>query len=111
MLQYKAVYPGTLELLKEDIIPMKLSAISSRGSKKDFFDLFYLLEQYSLKQMICLFNKKFKTDNTFHLFKSLTYFEDADEEPNPIQIEKKKWSEVKIVIANEANNFLRDNSI
>jgi predicted nucleotidyltransferase component of viral defense system len=32
----------------EDIAAMKLAAITNRGTKKDFIDLFFLLKQYSL---------------------------------------------------------------
>jgi hypothetical protein len=38
----------------EDIIPMKLGAVSGRGAKKDFWDIAELLDNYSIKQMIDL---------------------------------------------------------
>ena len=36
----------------EDIIPMKLEAMATRGVKKDFWDINELLNHYSLPQMI-----------------------------------------------------------
>lgn len=36
----------------KDISAMKLSAITGRGTKKDFVDLSFLLEKYSLKQIM-----------------------------------------------------------
>ena len=39
----------------EDIIPMKLSAIAGRGSKKDFYDIYFLLDTFTLSQMFDLF--------------------------------------------------------
>ncbi len=36
---------------------MKLNAIAGRGSKKDFIDLYFLLNEYSLKQMLDFYIK------------------------------------------------------
>ena len=35
----------------EDIMAMKLAAITKRGSKKDFVDIYFLLKEYSIQQM------------------------------------------------------------
>ncbi len=91
----------------EDIIPMKLSAIAGRGSKRDFYDIFYLLRIYSLKQMFDLFEKKFPTVNTFYVVKSLTYFEDAELEANPQTIEPVDWEEIKHTIIANVNAFAK----
>ena len=58
----------------EDIIPMKLSAVAGRGSKKDFYDIFYLLDMYGLEQMLSLFETKFPQTSKFHILKSLSFF-------------------------------------
>lgn len=44
---------------ERDIIAMKIDAASSRGSKKDFIDLYFLLEKYSLDELVGFFEKKF----------------------------------------------------
>lgn len=98
---------GIRMLSIEDIIPMKLSAISGRGSKKDFYDIYYLLGQYSLKQMFDLFEQKFVNANKFHVIKSLTYFEDAEIEPNPITIEKTNWVKIKKAITTHVNEYIK----
>jgi len=98
---------GIRMLSIEDIIPMKLSAISGRGSKKDFYDIYYLLGQYSLKQMFDLFEQKFVNTNKFHVIKSLTYFEDAEIEPNPITIEKTNWVKIKKAITTHVNEYIK----
>ena len=67
---------------------MKLSAVAGRGSKKDFYDIFYLSKSYSFDKMFELFKKKFPNTNEFHIFKNLTYFEDAEIEPSPQIAEK-----------------------
>ncbi len=97
---YKLLKPpilmdGIRLLSVDDIIPMKLSAIGSRGSKKDFYDIYFLLRAYSFKEMFQLFEQKFPSVNYFHILKSLTYFDDAENELNPNTIEKISWLNVK----------------
>ena len=79
----------------EDIGSMKLSAIAQRGSKKDFFDLFFLLKEFNLEEMFRNFQKKFPGTDLFHITKSLIYFDDADPEPDPVLVRKISWVEVK----------------
>ncbi|MBU0765820.1 MAG: nucleotidyl transferase AbiEii/AbiGii toxin family protein, partial [Bacteroidetes bacterium] len=100
---YKLINPpiiadGIRLLSKEDIIPMKLSAIANRGSKKDFYDIYFLLFEYSLKEMLKFYEIKFTNHNYFHVIKSLTYFEDAEKEINPKVIKDCRWQEVKKMI-------------
>jgi predicted nucleotidyltransferase component of viral defense system len=89
-----------------DIIPMKLSAIANRGAKKDFYDIYFLLNSMSLKEMLDLFSRKFPNINHFHLLKSLTYFDDADEDANPKIFTKINWEQVKTKIENVTNELL-----
>ena len=85
---------------------MKLSAIGNRGSKKDFYDIFFLLKEYSLKDMFVLFGQKYPNTNQFHIIKSLTFFVDAEKELNPKTITKVKWEEVKKEIIKQAKTML-----
>ena len=76
---------------------MKLEAISSRGSKKDFIDLYFILEQLSLEKLLKLFDRKYKgiNYNKMHLLKSLAYFKEAEEEPMPKMIKNISWKNIK----------------
>jgi len=65
---------------KEDIAAMKLNAISGRGSKKDFVDLFFLLKEYSLSEMLRFYKEKYPEGSEFLVLKSLSYFDDAEQE-------------------------------
>jgi len=87
-----------------DIACMKIDAISARGSRKDFIDLYVLLEQYPLKDMLHLFEEKYTGIhfNTLHLLKSLSYFDDAETEPLPIMLRPITWEQVKNKITLEA---------
>lgn len=82
-----------------DIAPMKLKAIAQRGSKKDFFDIYFLLQQMSLEEILRLFREKFKQHEIFHIVKSLTYFEDAEQSADPRVFDKKvTWPKVKFFV-------------
>lgn len=79
-----------------DIVPMKLDAITGRGDKKDFFDLYYLLDKYDLAQMLRLFSEMYPHSTLFHVIKSLTWFADADpQSPPEVMDEKVTWERVK----------------
>lgn len=82
-----------------DIAPMKLKAIAQRGSKKDFLDIYFLLQHLPLETMISLFQQKFKMYEIFHIIKSLTYFEDAEQFADPDVFDKSvSWEKVKTLI-------------
>jgi predicted nucleotidyltransferase len=81
-----------------DIAAMKLNAIVGRGSKKDFIDLYFLLQTYSLQEMISFFNKKFADGSEFMVLKSLHYFDDADLEEMPEMTNPIHWDEIKAKI-------------
>lgn len=80
----------------EDIVAMKLDAITGRGSKKDFYDLFFLLQHYSIDELFSFYTEKYPHQTTFHVARSLTYFDDADIQPSPIVFDKTiTWETVK----------------
>jgi hypothetical protein len=71
------------KLSKEDVAAMKLNAIYGRGSKKDFIDLYFLLKEFSLPEMIDFYLEKYFDGSKFMMIKSLTYFLDADLDQTP----------------------------
>lgn len=85
----------------KDIAAMKLNAITGRGSKKDFIDLYYLLRMYSLSQMLDFYSDKYPESSIFMVLKSLSYFEDAELEAMPRMLEKNNWNAVKQKITAE----------
>ncbi len=65
----------------EDIACMKLSAILSRATNKDYIDLYYIFQEYDFKKIIAFCEKKFKDVDINLILKSLIYFEDVTIEP------------------------------
>jgi hypothetical protein len=90
-----------------DIACMKLSAVASRGTKRDFVDLYVTSKQYSLAQLLTWFKQKYPDVNhsLTHLLKSLTWFEDADKEPMPDMLAPLSWDDVKGFFRSEASRL------
>lgn len=85
----------------KDIAAMKLSAITNRGTKKDFIDYYFLLKHFSLENLIDLYRQKYTDAQLFTSIKSLTYFEDAEGDPMPDMIFPVDWNDVKTTIGLE----------
>ncbi len=99
-------YPLLHELVKmdhfqlasvTDIACMKITAISSRSSKKDFVDIFTILKTHTLEEILTAFSVKYKgvDYNKMHILKSLIYFEDADTDPDPDFMQPMNWEFIK----------------
>jgi predicted nucleotidyltransferase component of viral defense system len=80
-----------------DIAAMKMHTICGREKKKDFFDLYALLQLYSWDQLLIWFKQKYGESQLFFLWKSISYFSDADEDVdiNGIGPYSISWEDVK----------------
>jgi hypothetical protein len=91
-----------------DIGRMKLMAIGSRGSKKDFVDLFCLTRDViSLESLIATAEGEAKDIRYSRLLflKGLVDFEEADREPDPMMVWKKPWDEIKQALRDEVRRI------
>lgn len=93
---------------KEDIVAMKLKTIMNRGAKRDFYDIYFLLEEFTVEQMLALFERKYQNIEVLAIYKSLGYFEDAEEQENPVLLKNKSltWQQVKQRIIKETAKLL-----
>jgi hypothetical protein len=91
-----------------DIACMKVSAIASRGTKRDFVDLYLCAERFGLKEILRLFNQKYAQTHLsrIHILKSLTYFADAEKDPMPHMLVKLEWDRVKHFFLHETPRLL-----
>lgn len=81
-----------------DIACMKIDAISGRGSRKDFIDLYFIIKRgYRLKNLLKYFSRKYSSINynLLHIKKSLIYFKDAEKDPASMMLKKVRWLSVK----------------
>jgi len=91
---------------KKDISAMKLAAITGRGTKNDFIDIYFLLKEFSLHQMIEFYKQKYSDGSVFLVLRSLSYFEDADNEPMPEMFVKTDWESVRKSISKALKNYI-----
>lgn len=82
----------------KDIAAMKLNAITNRGCKKDFWDYAELLKTYSRDDMLSFFSSKYSNDSLWNVEKSLTWFDDAENDPDPRDLRGRSWEEIKRVV-------------
>lgn len=81
----------------EDIAARKLNVIAGDGTRsKDFIDIYFLLKQYSVKEILDFYSIKYKTRNLLHIIKSLNYFEDIDTHDWPEMLLEKDLSLSKV---------------
>jgi predicted nucleotidyltransferase component of viral defense system len=67
------VVDGNIKIAsKKDIIGMKLLTIMERNRAKDYVDIAYLLQEYTLKEMFDIYKWKYNTDNIYNVKVALT---------------------------------------
>ncbi|TAK35720.1 MAG: hypothetical protein EPO28_14320 [Saprospiraceae bacterium] len=99
---------GMRLLSTQDIGAMKLAAVAGRGRKRDFYDLYFLLQQYSLPELMRFYLQKFDDGSEFMVVRSLTYFEDASQDEEVTLLKGKvKWDAVKMAISREVKKHYR----
>jgi hypothetical protein len=75
---------GIRMLSQQDICAMKLNAIQNSGQRlKDFIDIYFLLEHFSIKQMLEFYSKKYPIMNPVIALRAITYFDDIDPNIDP----------------------------
>jgi len=93
-----------------DIAGMKIAAIASRGTKRDFVDLYFICKETApLDKAIRLYERKYKnlTTTAIYIMKSLVYFDDAEPEEMPQMLKEVEWVEIKRYFEKEVKKLAR----
>jgi predicted nucleotidyltransferase component of viral defense system len=91
-----------------DIAAMKIQAILGRGKKKDFWDLYELLQHYSLQQIIDWHKQKYPSQMlAISIPNAISYFVDADESETPVSFKNQTWETVKKGIQLAVREYLK----
>lgn len=97
--QQSYLWFGNVRVLDQrDIAVMKIIAISQRGRKRDFLDLYwYIQHQEPLVDILLRLPKQYPTvaHDYNHILKSLVYFTDAELDPMPQLYFSAVWPKVK----------------
>ncbi len=103
-------YPWIDEMIRQDnlrlaspkdIAAMKINAIEGRGTRKDFVDIYFLLEHYSLSEILTFYQTKYPEHSQFRALLSLSYFDDAEMQPMPKMLMPVEWDTMKKKILDE----------
>jgi hypothetical protein len=85
-------------LSAKDIAAMKLNAITGNGTRvKDFVDVYFLLKQFRLEEMLDFYKTKYQQDDALMILRSLVFFDDVDlaEWPRLIREPRLTFDQVK----------------
>jgi hypothetical protein len=99
--EYPQLYPdATVEGVRlvslPDLSAMKVNAVINRDSKKDFADLLSLHDHgLSLSTALDNFCRKYGDSGRFLALRSLIWFDDAEEEPDPIFLNGRIWAAIR----------------
>jgi len=91
----------------EDIALMKMDALLSRANRKDFYDLYFICQNVSLRQLFNQASQKYPSVRDFEVqvVKRLVYFESADHDPEPNLIKPTAWKTVKNYFTEQAQEI------
>lgn len=106
---------GSVRVLSPlDIAVMKIIAISQRGRKRDFFDLYWCANNIEpIEDIIKRLKIQYPSvaHDYHHILKALIYFEDAEQDPEPEIYFDADWEKVKKFFIKEipliANRLIR----
>lgn len=100
---------GTVNVLRPlDVAVMKIIAVSQRGKKRDFFDLYWCAHHLeSLEKIMSRLAKQYPSvaHDYHHIIKSLAYFEDAENDPPLILHFDVSWDKVKKFFTEEVEKL------
>jgi len=103
---------GSVRILNPlDVAVMKIIAISQRGRKRDFFDLYWCVKNLEpLPDILRKLKKQYPAvaHDYHHILKSLVYFTDAESDPEPEIYFKATWKEVKSFFNSEIPKVMKE---
>ncbi|MFW9914510.1 MAG: nucleotidyl transferase AbiEii/AbiGii toxin family protein [Candidatus Thorarchaeota archaeon] len=96
-----------------DIALMKLVSIAQRGARRDFVDLYYILqnEKWLLKSLLTQIPEKYPQIDfpSYHFIRALGFFDDAERDP-PLQMldEEYRWEKIVSFFKEESKSLIKN---
>jgi len=110
LLEPAAVYRGVRIASLLDIALMKIIAISQRGRRRGFVDLYAICQaHYPLQDILRRLPEKYPSLSypTYHLLRALSYFADAEKDPPLQMLAGCSWREVKAFFTKQAREMAK----
>ena len=90
-----------------DIGLMKLDAIAGRGTRKDFYDLYFIASRISLDELFARSSARYPESRSFgmRVLTALVDFGIADQQDEPTMLQPVEWDRVKAFFVTEARRL------
>lgn len=92
----------------KDIAAMKLNAITSRSTKKDFMDIDELLKDFTLNEMLDFYERRYPYYEKKDVILALCAIHEADSSPTPNVLNGRIWGDVKNYIIAQTKNHINN---
>ena len=96
---------GLILASPKDIAAMKVNAVMGRGTKKDFVDVYFLLQHFSFDDIIRFYLQKYPEGSEYRGLLSMTYFADADPQPMPFMFQPVEWNTIQQEILHQVDSY------
>ena len=96
---------GLILASPKDIAAMKVNAVMGRGTKKDFVDVYFLLQHFSFDDIIRFYLQKYPEGSEYRALLSMTYFADADPQPMPFMFQPVEWNTIQQEILHQVDSY------
>ncbi len=94
-----------------DIASMKLMALMQRGAKRDYVDLYWILQNIPFSKIAENMVKRYGSNrvNPLVIGKALVFFQDADTDPDPAYLGNRvAWTKIKKYLVDHVQQFVLD---
>ena len=94
-----------------DIASMKLMAMMQRGAKRDYVDLYWILQDIPFSKIAANMMNRYGANrvNPLVIGKALVFFQDADSDPDPAYLGKRvAWAKIKKYFIDHVQQFVLD---
>lgn len=95
-----------------DIAAMKIIAITQRGKRRDFVDLYFILQDIPCAKVGRALVRRYGPEriNPVHIGKALVYFQDAEGDPDPLYCAGSRvaWEEIRSFFKSRVRQFVLD---
>lgn len=90
-----------------DVGLMKLDALISRGSRKDFYDLYFVAQEIPISDLLILGETKYPRARDFQLMavEGMVQFENADRDVQPEMLQIVPWEDVREFFTEQAKQL------
>ncbi|MBQ6730189.1 MAG: hypothetical protein IJQ83_08670 [Bacteroidales bacterium] len=89
----------------KDNIAETLEGIARRGNRQEFINVYFLLQHFSLEEILDYYAKRHPTHSLFRALMGLTFFADTEKLDMPEMYVDFDWEQCKSFILNKVKEY------